>query len=146
MEVPEETLILKIKSMGRSVILAIHELLKPCVDLGSCACVHPFTKLWNSYKGGLNGPALIRKEKLERSNSKITLNHMSWLIKIMCCMSLKVVRKRNKHLGLYAPFLALKTHFREATFHSDTDTGAMLITTVLSQRSFGTKSNSVFIE
>lgn len=75
-----------------------------CVDLGSCACVHPFMKLWNSYKGSLNGPALIGKKKRERSNSKITLNHMSWLIKIMCGMSLKFGRKTNKCLGLYAPF------------------------------------------
>lgn len=56
-------------------------------------------------------------------------------------MSLKVGRNKNKRLGLYAPFLALKTHLREATSHSDTDTGAMLIIIVLLQRSFGTKTN-----
>lgn len=99
----------------------------PCVDLCACACVHPFMKLWNSYKGSLNRPALPGKEKLEGSNSKITLNHMSWLIKITCCMNLKAGKK---NLSLYATFLALKTHLREATFHSDT--GAVLIITVLS--------------
>lgn len=36
-----------------------------CVDLRACACVHPFMKLLNGYKGSLNGPALIGKEKLE---------------------------------------------------------------------------------
>lgn len=46
MEVPEETLMLKIKSMGRSMILAIQELLKPwrsmCGPVFMCmhVCTH----------------------------------------------------------------------------------------------------------
>lgn len=93
---------LKINNVGNLVIFAIWELLKPwrtmCMDLCACACVHPFMKLWNSYKGSLNRPALPGKGKLEGSNSKITLNHMSWLIKIMCCMNLKAGKKKSEFI------------------------------------------------
>lgn len=52
-------------------------------------------------------------------------------------------KKIKINLWVYTQlFLALKTYLREATFHSNT--GAVLIITVLSHKSFGTKSDSTF--